>query len=244
MPGVMHFMISVLRKLVFFLLRVGDILYYFPLRLGRLLRHVEDGVSQFNTLNNNAFEKIGFWWLEILLLLLDLLGLAEIYEGLANLFKFNTRPLLDWEVELAKRIYGDSIRWNRVRIDERAWIGPRQYRLCYVSAFTINSWGPMDNALLIHELMHVWQYQQIGLVYIFRALKAYHSEENYNYGGLDKLRAVKSTSGDIWSFNLEQQADIVADFYRLSENQAPQWGNAHLYDIPVYAYFIRQIQRG
>ncbi|HKK76255.1 MAG TPA: hypothetical protein VJ953_14345 [Saprospiraceae bacterium] len=244
MQCLVKFIIIGLRKLTFLLLRLVEIFYYFPMRLGRLLRHLGKGANRYAKLRNRPVARIGFWWLETLLYLLDLIGFAEIYEALANIIKFNTRPLYGWEIELGKRIYGESIRWQRVRLDEAAWIGPRQFSLCYVSGFTINSWGPMNNALLIHELMHVWQYQQMGLVYIVHALRAYHSEENYNYGGLEKLREVKATQKGIWVFNLEQQADIMSDYYRLSENQPPQWGNAHIYDLPVYAYFIEQVQRG
>lgn len=232
-----------MEKLWFLLMRIGEVFYYFPLRMARLLQHIRCGMGQLLRLRKKTALQISFWWLETLLYVLDLAGLAELYEALANLIKFNTRPLYDWEIELGKRIYGDSIRWQRVRIDEAAWLGPKQFRLCYVSAFTINSWGLMHHPLFIHELMHVWQYQQLGLVYTVRALRAYHSEENYNYGGLERLRELKATGGTIWDFNLEQQADIMSDYYRLSENQAPQWGNAHLYDLPIYAYFVEQVQR-
>lgn len=230
-------------KLYFLLRRLIDIFYYLPRRTGRLIEHIGMGITQFTRDGQKSVKESVFWWVEMLLYLLDMVGVAELYESLMNLLKFNSRPLYSWELEVGKRVFGDSIRWKRVRIDEAAWLGPKQFRLCYVSAFTINSWGTMSNALLIHELMHVWQYQQIGLVYIVRALRAYHSEENYNYGGLEKLREVKAREGQIWDFNLEQQADIMSDYYRLSENQAPQWGNAHLYDLPVYAHFIAQVQQ-
>lgn len=236
----LNFLFGLLIKLYHFLLRLGNVVFNFPLRLGRLTRHVSTGISNLASADNSV-PAIVFWLTETLLLILDLIGFAEVYESVADLLKFNTRPLFDWEIELGRRIYGDSILWNRVRIDEAAWLGPKQFRLCYVSGFTINSWGPMDNALFIHELMHVWQYQQVGLPYIVRALRAYHSSEKYNYGGLEALRKIKEANGNIWSFNFEQQGDIMADYYRISENRKPQWGSASLYDLPVYAYFAEQV---
>jgi hypothetical protein len=243
MQCLVKFLFTGLHKLFFLFRRLVDVLYFLPLRVRRLVRHVGSAINALVRFRKAGMKEAGFWWIETMLYLLDILGVAEIYESLMNVLKYNSRPLFSWELEVGKRVYGDSIRWDRVRIDEAAWLGPKQFNLCYVSAFTINSWGTMNNALLIHELMHVWQYQQIGLVYMVRALRAYHSEENYNYGGLEKLRQVKAEKGRIWDFNLEQQADIMSDYYRLSENQAPQWGNAHIYDLPVYAYFVEQVQR-
>ena len=70
--------------------------------------------------------------MENVFLLLDLAGLANIYELLQEWFKPNTRGLRDWEKQLAKAIFGESIQYQRVRIDEYALVGPRQYRFCYV----------------------------------------------------------------------------------------------------------------
>lgn len=244
MSCILNFIFKLIFKLYHVILRLGDVIFYFPVRLGRIIRHLSNGVKRLGTPLEKPVNAILFWWVETLLMLLDLIGFAEAYESIAEFIKPNTRPLRSWEHELGKRIYGNSIRWHRVRIDEAAWLGPKQYQLCYVSGFAINSWGSMDNALLIHELMHVWQYQRIGLVYIAKALRAYHSPENYNYGGLDALRKIKAEEGDIWAFNLEQQGDIMADYYRISENSAPQWGKANLYDLPVYAYFAQQVMNG
>ena len=92
-------------------------------------------------------------------------------------------------------------------------------------------------------LMHVWQYQHMGLVYIPRALRAYHSIENYNYGGVSNLIAIKADEGSIFDFNLEQQADIIADYYRIRNRFQPNWGSATLRDLPTYEYFVQQVHK-
>lgn len=219
-----------------------DVLNYFPERFLRLMKHLNKGIQSVKELSEWQLSKVFFWCLEVFILLLDLLGLSEFYEGISAFLKWSTRPLTPDELHLAQSIYGSTIRWERVRIDERAWLGPRTFRLCYVSGFLINSWGPMPSSIFIHELMHVWQYQQIGLVYIPRALRAFHSIENYNYGGWLSLEMVKQKGGSLWDFNLEQQADIIADYYRIRSGERPHWGNAGVPQLEVYQYFVDQLE--
>ncbi len=221
--------------------RLFDVFRYFPKRCLRLLQHLSTGLKSIRRASKLKMQKVFFWWVELLVLFLDLLGLSEFYEGITAFFKWSTHPLRPGELQLAKSIYGNTIRWDRVRMDERAWLGPRQFRLCYVSGFIINSWGSMSTAIFIHELMHVWQYQQLGLVYIPRALRAFHSLENYNYGGWLSLKIVQEKGGSLWDFNLEQQADIVADYYRIRSGERPHWGNANQLQLEVYQYFIDQL---
>ena len=233
---------NVVYKLYYLVVRLLDIFRFFPLRLGRFINHLGKGIQQLSEIANLSGTQVLFWWVELILFILDLFGLMELYESLMDLLKFNTRPLHDWEIELARSVYGDSIRYHRVRIDQLAFLGPRKYHLVYVSGFTINSWGYMNNSLLIHELMHIWQYQRLGLVYIPKALRAFHSVENYNYGGISRLRRVKAAQGNIWSFNLEQQADVMADYYRIKQRTQPAWGNAGMVDLPVYEYFVDEVR--
>ena len=236
-----NFTFNWLYKVFFLLYRLVEVFRLLPLRFGRLINHIGEGLQKLLEVQSLSSIGILFWWIEFLCYLLDLIGFAEIYEGLADLIKFNTRPLSQWELEIAKSVYGDSIRYTLIRIDEAAFLGPKQFNLCYVSGNTINSWGYMDNALLIHELMHVWQYQHFGLVYIPRALRAYHSLENYNYGGKQQLQEIKQLGGSILQFNYEQQADILADYYRLSKRYPPRWGQANHSDLPLYEYFVQQL---
>lgn len=232
---------NLLFKCYSLLIRLIDFFRLIPLRLGRLIRHIATGVVQVLRLQGNPVFSIFFWWVETIFYLLDLLGISEWVETLNDFIKFNTRPLQDWEMALARSVYGKSLNYRRIRIDESSWLGPRQFHLCYVFAFTVNSWGKMHNSLLIHELAHIWQYQKIGLVYIPRALRAYFSAENYNYGGLQNLEKIQARQGSIWEFNLEQQGDILADYYRIKNRRQPRWGNAGITDLHHYEYFVKQL---
>ena len=46
--------------------------------------------------------------------------------------------------------------------DETAKIVCRAHHIYYVSFFTINSWKPFRSDIFIHEMMHVWQFQNVG----------------------------------------------------------------------------------
>ena len=142
--------------------------------------------------------------------LLDALLLADLYEAISNLLSRRLRGLSRREVELLRPLFGDSLPYALVRIDERAWVGPRTGRFCYVGFHTINHWGPVRGALLVHEAVHVWQYVHYGAVYIPRALAAQRSRAGYDYGGSDGL----ARAGGLADFNFEQMAAVVEDAYR------------------------------
>lgn len=171
--------------------------------------------------------------------LLDLFLVLDLYEILANALKRSTRPLYDSEKFLARLVFGNAIPLDLVRIDESARIGTRFTGIVYVSGFTINSWGAFSDAILIHELVHVWQYSQQGAVYIPRALQAQRSAMGYNYGGLQALRCATHIS----EFNLEQQGDLVMDYFLLMQDKSASWApEASAADLVLYETFIDQIR--
>ncbi len=228
--------------------RLRDIMRWLPLRARRIFTHISNGLSAFSLadkgidLEKTDPRKIAFWWAEFFVLLLSFFGIAEIYETLTDFIKFNTRPLSGWERKLLFDIYGDSINYDRVRIDNLSFAGPRQYRFCYVSFYTVNSWGDMPNHILVHEMMHVWQYQRLGARYIPQALRAQHSALGYNYGGLSALQSAKDADTGLAAFNLEQQAEIITDYYLLRQGYKPRWSDAIRYDLPLYEYFVNELK--
>jgi hypothetical protein len=231
--------------------RLGDVLLLWPKRMGRLILHLGQGIGVVKRPKKSwevqmaslGHHRIALWWGTLLVYLLECLGIGELYEVLTDLFKFNTRPLYQWEVDLAKTVYGDNINYSRVRIDEYAVAGPRQKRFCYVSFYLINSWGPMRNKTLIHELMHIWQYEKMGALYMVNALRAQQSAMAYNYGGVDQLKQYLKKGQDLLDFNPEQQADIIADFFLLKNGYAPQWGCATEMDLAIYKKFIEDLDK-
>lgn len=177
--------------------------------------------------------------LDRLFQVLDLLFLFDVYEWWSNRLTPGLRRLTEWERAQLEVIFGDSIPYARIRIDERAHLGPRQYRFLYVSFHTINSWGPISEPTLVHEVVHVWQYVHFGAVYIPRALAAQRTREGYNYGGLPGLRAAKSLE----SFNYEQMADVIEDAFRLANGYPPQWvRGCTAAELPNYYRFMYDLR--
>lgn len=177
-------------------------------------------------------------WLECGFALFDLLGIVDLYEAITALLP-GVRPLRAEEVRFLRTIFGDSIPYAWVRIDERAWIGPRFRNFCYVSFHTVNSWGPMHPAVLVHEMVHVWQYVHRGAAYIPRALRAQRSAMGYNYGGVAGLTAAR----ELEDFNYEQMADVVEDAFRLANAIQGQWVPGRGPEIlTLYYPFLRELR--
>ena len=220
-----------------------DIFRYIPKRLLRIVRHVG---AKFHRLFHHPKHLIDFrdhlfWLLELLFYVFDLFGLGEIYETLSDVVKFNTRPLNDKEIAFAREIFGDRLHISRIRIDEYAFLGPKMHHFAYVSFCTINSWGSLSEATFIHELVHIWQYQKLGSVYIPRALSAQLSDEGYDYGGIANLVKAVENGRRLKDFNLEQQGDIIADYYRIKRGGVPRWGISDQEDLWVFEELLNDV---
>ena len=216
-----------------------------PNYLQRTIRHFRQWTKPYRSLpyapDLSGVERFAHWWTELVFLLLDLLGISCLYDCWMSLVKYRSRGLTVEEIQMGKRIFGEAIAWDLVRIDDRAYIGCRRYRYAYVSFFTINSWGALRADILIHELVHVLQYQQMGAIYIVRAVYAQRTSMGYDYGGEDRLLMQKAFGAGVWDFNLEQQADIVTDYFRLKHGLAPQWGRADVSSLPLYYWYVGQL---
>lgn len=160
---------------------------------------------------------------ERLFLLVDCLFFPEILTALNLFFKRNTRRLTAREIALARSIFGEHVDYQKIRIDERSHIGCRQRHFAYVGFNVVNCWGKLSDAHFIHEIIHVWQYQKHGSVYIPRALWAQRTPAGYNYGGAEALQKAAEEGRGLDAFNYEQQGDIVADYFCLLNGLRPRW---------------------
>ncbi|MEQ9625732.1 PAAR-like protein [Coleofasciculus chthonoplastes] len=223
-----------------------------PTRIGRLLLNIWQGVKTLNPWSLKWWQSLGQasnWkgvlkWLGINLInLLEIAGVGEIYETLADFIKFNTRPLTGEEIAKAKIVFGRAINYDLVRVDEAALLGPSWTNRPYTSFHTINSWGKMDDHTLIHELGHVWQYEQVGAIYMPQAIHAQNTKQGYDYGGVNGLKNAKSKGFS--SFNREQQPQILQDYYALKNGQRPsrQAHGATSADLSLYEHFVREVRR-
>jgi hypothetical protein len=212
--------------------------WFFPIRLFRIFKHLGLGLHRLISKK----PKLVHWWQDFAFLLLDLVALPEVYETCCDFGKWNTRPLSPLERKLAESVFGNALQLDKICLDDRAKIGCKKRKIVYVSFFTVNAWGRIQPATFIHELVHIWQYQKMGAAYMTNALRAQKTKEGYNYGGSKALKEAMEKRAKITDFNLEQQADIVADYYAIREGLKPVWGKGTSADLPAYQYFVAQIR--
>lgn len=130
------------------------------------------------------------------------------------------RPLTDAETRLAASVFGDSIAYAQVEIAQRKFMFFQPSNVVMAPRGTIHfhprcefycedfSTAPLSiRALFIHEMVHVWQYQQ-GISLILRR----HPFCRYSY-------AIKPGQ-PFHKYGLEQQAELVRHAYLLREGAA------------------------
>ena len=146
------------------------------------------------------------------------------------------RLLTPGEVALATRIFGGSIRYSDVRVHGIAYIFfqpadtamtpngeiyfPKQV---YKEDFSTNV---SDAGWILHELTHVWQYQHGVWVKVLAPFS-----RNYRYGSLASRPSYSS-------FNIEQQAAIVEDYYRVTQHARTTNGNGSIDDYRAVIPFL------
>ena len=137
------------------------------------------------------------------------------------------RSLTPAEHDLARDLFGDGLSTARLKILcnplwSRAFVaGPHliswpasRFEACFAAA------SLATRALLVHELVHVWQAQN-GVNLILGKLRAGDGPAAYLYELNDQTR--------FEALNIEQQAMVVEHAYRLSQ------GGAAPYGAPDYA---------
>jgi Ca2+-binding RTX toxin-like protein len=176
---------------------------------------------------------------------LDLAGLAEAWEIASEILKPWQRGMSSEEIQLARGVFGNSIPYELVRIDEfslMAGIGRT-----HVTGYIINSTESLDDSTLIHELTHVWQYVQDGLVYIPEAIAGQGSDDGYDYGGVAGLRDKMAAGKGLSAFNPEQQGSIVADYFTLRQRARTYEANGATapldmrQELDVYIHFVKEV---
>lgn len=136
----------------------------------------------------------------------------------------NGRKLTANEIQFAKSIYGNSIKYELVKIfDEKyAFFQPDNSGMTpngniYIHGVTSSDFGAStERAVLkgffIHEMAHVWQKQNNVLNPIVSAIAnslrhAFFYDEAYKYTLKDGV--------DLLEYRMEQQAQIIEDYTRV-----------------------------
>jgi len=92
----------------------------------------------------------------------------------------------------------------------------------------------------VHELIHVCQFELVGSIYIWQALRAQRTT-GYRYGGWQQLKEDRSNGKHFRDYNREQQGQIAQDYY--SEVVAKQL----LAEDPIrqaYEPFVDELRKG
>lgn len=160
------------------------------------------------------------WVLLIPLKILDIIGFYFLVDFIRSL-TIKARRLTKYEKFEVEKVFAKALNLNQIKIYENsrlARLGAKsagKRHIGFVLFRTVNFTRPLDHskdtndiAWLIHELVHVLQFEHIGVQYIFEALRA-QKNGGYSYGGVSQLKRSTKLS----EFNLEQQADIARDYY-------------------------------
>ncbi|MDZ4747210.1 MAG: hypothetical protein SH808_01895 [Saprospiraceae bacterium] len=162
------------------------------------------------------------WFIGLILLIVDLTPLSLFYETIMDLVKSKSRALSVFEISIAQSVFRKSLPLHLISMDPTSMPVRSKKASAYVSFHTINYDYALPPHTFIHELMHVWQYERNGSVYISEALWAQYRGGGYNYGGLDPLVQYSRGKG-LSAFNFEQQAEIIEDYYRWANGMPLQW---------------------
>lgn len=133
------------------------------------------------------------------------------------------RPMTANEIRAARTIFGASIDYTRVKVHniKAYFFQPSGTAITpngevyfpkedYLADFGTRA---HNMAWLIHELVHVWQWQRNMWVKSRRLLNG-----KYEYGDLSKYRL------NFTDYLIEQQASIVEDYYRITHGLKPRRG--------------------
>ncbi|MBK8699893.1 MAG: hypothetical protein IPN29_10305 [Saprospiraceae bacterium] len=203
-----------------------------PMRWRRIARHFSHPFKPHG--DHLVPNGISDWIFDLLSYLLDAFCIPDLYLIANLLFKPGIRGLNDYEKALVRKVYGNAVDISGVLIDPKAGFISKRFGFAYVISNLINYWGVLREDILIHEIMHVYQYQKFGLVYAYRAIKAQHSKEAYDYGGFIGLEKAMSEGKTLFDFNFEQQATILEHYFVFSSRH-DSWENEKI--IALYRHF-------
>jgi len=148
----------------------------------------------------------------------------SITKSLPNAFH-KSRKLYPKEIEYVKKIYGDSINYDKVRITRDHWFSYGTARAVGNTIHFVSGYGdsylfedtPEQQLnkdgleLLSHEIGHVWQYQNGGIAYAINSL-AKQAAGYYSTGSRDTAYDWQTAHDEElpWKkWGPEQQAEVI-----------------------------------
>lgn len=173
---------------------------------------------------------------------LDIVGLPELF-GFVWRVVTRVSPLTGAEIAAAATILGPAaLRYHDIRVAQGGLlrlIFKRNGDRAFATFHTVNLPSQGDHRrdnidILLHELVHVLQYERAGSRYFAEALVAQH-EEGYGYGGLAGLLAARQKGKRLRDFNREQQAQLVQDYFMHLR---------HGWDTAAFEPYIAELRAG
>jgi hypothetical protein len=184
----------------------------------------------------------GGWLGTLITRLLDLVGLPEVLDFVWRTAS-HMSPLTGTEIAIISRVLGPTaLRWGDVRVAQGGllslWnrlVSERAFTTFHTVNLPHNGPHARENLdILVHELVHVYQYERVGSVYGPESLYAQRTS-GYRYGGPEGLRQAWADGKHFGAFNREQQAQIVQDYYLQL---------CHGWDTTDYEPFIAEMRAG
>lgn len=137
-----------------------------------------------------------------------------------------TRFLTASEIDMARKIFGSTIDYDKVQIANRRVLPlfqPKNGGMCTGNTINITGSAYCDEytdrlqSFFIHEMTHIWQYQQSPLTFGKKHLNELR-KHHFNY--MSKAYTYEIIKGKNFSaYGLEQQAAMVQDYFALTHNK-------------------------
>ena len=122
------------------------------------------------------------------------------------------------------------------------WIFAHNGNLAFTTWHTVNfprngRHTRANRAILVHEVAHVYQYEQVGSRYLGEAIYMLIKTKRdcYAYGGVEGLQQDWAAGKRYRDYNREQQAQIVQDYFSRCERGQ---------DVAAYEPFMVEVRLG
>ena len=201
--------------------------------------------GEFGNWLRRQLERFLFGLHSLLAQLFDIVGGPEIGQFLMHLITY-TSPLTAEEQALMREVLGvEAMRLGEVRVAEGGlmdWVFAHNGNLAFTTWRTVNfprngRHTRANQAVLVHELTHVYQYEKVGSCYLGEAIYMLIKTKRdcYNYGGPEGLRRDGAAGKRYREYNREQQAQIVQDYF---------WRGQMGQDVTAYEPFMMDMRAG
>jgi hypothetical protein len=158
------------------------------------------------------------------------------------------RSLVASERNLLREVFGDSLALDPIQVIETRWLNAPTVLGQTIRIHRGFTFTGRHSSVLVHEAMHIWQFQHLGTGYITDS--AYHNLRSLMRTGRRTLAYVNYQLGAasrLHDFTAEQQATIIADFYELTHffahtPSAPAWADARRGDLPIYQRLLDEVR--